>query len=192
MKLESLGALDAQLRPEAWLGVMAAVVVLTLLGAYLYLLGPSLARYRELARSWSADELVSAEVRAAAIDAEIAELEQALVGLDDRIYGSSSGLPREQIESHIIAQLDELSNRRDVRLASVKPGLTGDVLSFEELPYDVDVSGDYFTLFDWLGAVENELRPLAVKRFEMRPAGRTDHVQLQLRLVSYRPREDRS
>jgi Tfp pilus assembly protein PilO len=192
MSFERLEELERQLRPEAWRALLGALLLLTLLAAYLYVLKPTLAHYRELARGWSPDAVASSEDRAASTSAEIERLERELVALDERIYGGPSRLPREQIESHVIDRLDRLSASRDVRLESVKPGDAGEILGFEELPYDVNVAGDYFALFDWLEAVEDELRPMVVKRFEMAPAARSDRVGMKLRLVSYRPREGRS
>ena len=96
-------------------------------------------------------------------------------------------LPPEQMEAYVIDRLAALSERRDLHLVGVKPGEPGSLLMFEELPYDVEVVGSYFALHDWLHAVEEELRPMVVKRFEMRPARRDGReVALDVRLVSYR------
>ncbi len=178
-----------QLRPEGWIALMAAVAVLTVLAVYLYLLKPSVSRYRELAGIWSPVALESAQDNAASNERRMEELEAEIEALRGRLYGRTSTLPLEQMESHVIAQLDAISRRQRVQLVSVTPGAIGQVLMFDELPYDVDVRGDYFALFDWLRAVEDELRPMVVKRFQLAEDARTQRISMTLRLVSYRPAE---
>ncbi len=187
MKIEVLEKLQQQLRPEGWLALMATVLVLTVLAAYLYLLKPSLARYRELAQIWSPVALEDAFGRAEEAGGEIVALEQEVRELQDELYGGAAGLPLEQMESFVIDRLDRISVQRGVQLVSVKPGELSRVLMFDEMPYDVDVAGEYFALYDWLQAVEEELRPMVVKRFAMQPGVQQDGVSMRLRLVSYRP-----
>ena len=189
MKIEQLEQIERQLRPEGWIALMAALLVLTLLGAYLYLLRPSLATYGELSRAWSPDALAGTEARAISAETETRALELEVSELGDRLHGGSSSQPIEQMESYVIGQLDRLTAERGIQLVSVSPGEVGELLMFDELPFDVDVAGPYFALHDWLGAVEDELRPLVVKSFEMTPNGRSSGVSMRLRLVAYRTRD---
>ncbi len=52
------------------------------------------------------------------------------------------------------------------------------------------VAGDYFSLFDWLQDVEQELIPMVTKGFEI--ARRGESVTLELRLVAYKARKAES
>ncbi len=185
------GQLEQAMRalgPRGWAGLVGATLALTLLAAWLYLLQPSLAQYRELADSASPFAIADAETRAAENDGAIAAIGREVQSLREQLYGSSSALPLEQIESYVIDRLDRLSVPRGVQLVSVTPGEPGEVLMFDELPYDVDVRGEYFALHEWLRAVEEDLRPMVVKRFEMSTGPRDEAVAMKLRLVSYRPR----
>jgi Tfp pilus assembly protein PilO len=185
-----LEQIQRQLRPEALLGVLVAGVALTLLAAHLYVLKAPLSRYRELSHAvaGSAVETSMQHLQASSLAVETAERQVA--ELRSELYGASSQLPLEKLESYVIARLDRICAQHGVQLVSVTPGEMGEVLMFDELPYEVAVEGDYFALFDWLGDVEEELRPMVVSHFEMRPvrekrdAGR---VEMKLRLVSYRP-----
>ena len=193
MSYATLDQLLQQLRLEAWLGVMAVSTVLTLLGAYLYLLSPNWNRFQELAADTAPLTLAETEVRAQERTLEIATLEGDLLDVRKALFGGSVEIPPEQMESYVIDRLADLSSRSDLRLIAVKPGDPGSLLMFEELPYDVEVVGSYFALHDWLHAVEDELRPLVVKRFEMRPAARgSEPVAMSVRLVSYRVPEERA
>ncbi len=188
-----LEQLAEQARPEMLIGAGAALVLLVAVSGYLYAIKPPLVEYRELARvREGASTRLDAEAQA--VDpVEIAALERRVAGDRDRLYGTAAGVSARQMESHVIDSLDRISVRHDVALASVRPGDSGEVLMFDELPYDVAVEGSYFQLFEWFRDVETSLRPMVVKRFSM-AAGRADEarISMQLRLVAYRPAEERS
>lgn len=185
MKTDLLERLTRQLRPEAWPAVIGAVLGLTLLASAVYGIRPVWLRYRELSASPVA--LADVEARAAGNQSAAAALEGELQALRDRLYGTSTALPLAQLESHVIDRLDRLCAKRGIQLVSVTPGAPDRILSFDEFPFDVDVRGRYFSLYDWLAAVEHELRPMVVKRFALSGSRSDGSVQMNLRLVSYRP-----
>ena len=76
------------------------------------------------------------------------------------LYGGSSQLPPEKMESYIVDRLDHLSAAHEVELVGVTPGEPEEVLMFDEVPYDVEVSGEYFALFRWLREVERDPDPV--------------------------------
>ena len=59
----------------------------------------------------------------------------------------------------------------------------------EEIPFDVEVSGRYFDLYQWLLDAEQQLRPMVVKRFHLLSPARGTIIRMQLRIVAYRPLE---
>ena len=61
---------------------------------------------------------------------------------------------------------------------------------FEELPYTVEVEGSYFSIHRWLYDVEEELRPMVVKQFQLSPGRGGEGVVLDLKLVAYRTAEE--
>ena len=63
------------------------------------------------------------------------------------------------------------------------------MLSFTEMPFDVEVTGRYFDLFAWLQDAERELRPMVVKQFQLIPHPQEKLLQMSLRVVSYQPLE---
>jgi Tfp pilus assembly protein PilO len=186
-----LDDLRAQVSPELLIGILVAAVLLFALGGYLYGIKPSLLEYQRLREKRSAVSTgpeFDPEVKRVAIATH-----EARVGtLRDELYGGSSRVPARQIEAFVIDSLNRIAERRAVELVSVKPGAFGDVLSFEELPYDVRVQGGYFDLYDWLRDVETQLRPMVVKQFAMRPERESSLLALELRLVAYRAKKDSS
>ncbi len=175
-----------RIRPEMLVLYAALTVVLTGLGGWLYLLQKPNTEYWRLretrTRVMQDVELVQRGVEAG----EIGELEQTVKSLESRLFGRGANLPPGQMVSYIIGELDRLSDRHAIRLISVRPGDPSRVLIFEEIPFDVEVSGQYFDLFKWLQDTERELRPMVLKQFRIRPGGERDLLNMSLRLVSYR------
>ncbi len=177
-----------QARPQTVLLAMVSVVAMTLLAGHLYVVGPSLARLRALDGGENLDSVEALKSEADQTRAAIAASEATLEGLRGQLYGGPSDQPPEKVESYIVDQLDSLSVRHAVELMSVEPGDAQHVLMFDELLYEVEVKGDFLSLAAWLGEIEDELRPLVVNGFDLRPAERRPWVRMRLRLASYRPR----
>lgn len=179
-----------QARPRTLLLAMSGTIVLTLLGGHLYVVGPSLTRLRALEGNESRETVQALESEAAEARAEIAASQSVLVELRSQLHGGPSDQPPEKVESYIVDRLDSLSVRHAVELMSVEPGDAQQVLMFDELLYEVEVKGEFLALAAWLGEIEDELRPLVVNGFDLRPSNRTHWVRMRLRLASYRPRGD--
>ena len=183
-----LDAWMQQVRPQALIAGAGALTAIVALAGFLYVLKPALQARGELQQERVAalSQVEEANITPQALAAaarEVADLRKQLVG-------ASWGVPLEEMESFVIGGLDRISVRHEVELKSVIPGQLGSVLSFDELPYQVQVAGDYFSLFDWLQDVEQELIPMVTKGFEM--ARRGESVTLKLRLVAYKPRRTES
>ena len=187
MRQEALDRLLGSLRPESALAALGALVALTLLGGHLYLIKPSLAKLNALDVEGARDTLENVTAAVAEGEVAIAALEAELAALRDRLYGGPSDLPPEKTESYIIDRLDRISERHAVELVSVKPGDGKEVLMFDEMLYEVEVKGRYFALVEWLRETEQELRPMVVNEFDLKPEPKGGRVAMKLRLASYRP-----
>jgi Tfp pilus assembly protein PilO len=178
------------LRPESALAAMLALGALVLLGGHLYLLGPSLAKFRELESKGPETTLESLTGALADGRLAVTALEGELEQMRERLYGGPADLPIEKTESYIIGRLDRISERHAVELVSVKPGEAKEVLMFDEFLYEVEVKGDFFALVDWLREVEQDLRPMVMNQFNLQPVADREAVSMKLRLASYRPRAE--
>ena len=169
---------------------LTGVFVTTVLGAYFLLFDGDLKEFSRLTRTHSDSvRSMAATQRDATDDAQIAGLIDQIEGLKMQLYGEGgkgAQRPVSQMTSYVIGRLDQLSSRHGVQLESVRPGERGQVLSFAEVPFDVEVTGEYFDLFAWLLDAEQALRPMIVKQFHLRPASGADGLQMKLRVVSYR------
>ena len=52
------------------------------------------------------------------------------------------------------------------------------------------VTGNYFSLFEWFRDVENELRPMVVKSFEMEKGKGSERIAMSLQIVAYRAEDE--
>ena len=181
--------LTQHVQPRVLFFAMLAAVPLTFLGAYLYFFKAPMTEFFQL-RQVRTQSLMDMEVEQKGVDkTQISRLEEQISHLKDRLYGKGARLSPSQMVPYVIGELDRLSQPHHVRLISVKPGTVTRVLMFEEVSFDIEVTGKYFDLFDWLKRVEIELRPMVVKQFKLKPVGKDEYLSMQLRVVSYRPSE---
>lgn len=181
-----------QLEPGVLFLALSVILVMTPVAAYLYLFNNGIAEYTQLT------ELRGASKREVALESHSVnsvELQRVGVQIDTlqtRLYGKKLALAPNQMVSYVIGQLDQLALRHGIGLLSVKPGNQSRVLSFTEMPFDVEVTGRYFDLFAWLQDAERELRPMVVKQFQLIPHPQEKLLQMSLRVVSYQPLESSS
>ena len=161
--------------------LLIAVVLLT------YMVMPQLKSYR------AADKTRTVLERAVANKSELAsqlESERAKVAaLDKRLHGDMANLPARQMEAYIIGRLQKISWQHKVELVGVTPTTGGIIKTFQEILFDVDVSGDYFDLYSWLRELSRELGFVVIKQFEMSPIVQNkEHplLRMKLTMASYR------
>ena len=80
-----------------------------------------------------------------------------------------------------VGKLDITLYRDDLTEIALQP-----VVKKTEVPFDVQVEGDYLRLMSWLERVEGELHPMVVKRFRIEPLADAGLLRMELRVVSYR------
>lgn len=181
-------ALDQFLRELDPRAVPAGFLLLLVLGGFFGLqfgIKPAFAHYSEMQEKHEIAKASLVEENASGA-ASITVLETEIERLNRELYGDSAGVPREQIESFVVNTLDRISSLHGVDLLGITPDEANTVLMFEELPYAVEVSGSYFAVHRWLYQVEEELRPMVVKQFELLPRRDEEAVTLSVRIVAYR------
>ncbi|MDX1776306.1 MAG: type 4a pilus biogenesis protein PilO [Desulfobulbales bacterium] len=165
-------------------GTMAAAVILTCLAAYLYGFKKPLQDYKLLK---SETKLLEAKVTGGTgISRKLQTLQNEIDELTNHLKGQTPNLSNSQMVAHVISRLDTISAKHAVHFLGVKPSLPGTVKYFEELPFAIEVSGNYFSLFDWLQEVERELGPMVVKKIDIEPIRGAQEQKMQLNMVSYR------
>jgi Tfp pilus assembly protein PilO len=187
---EAVQRLTRQLRPETLIGIAGTVVVVTAMAGHFWLLKPAIDRYGELDQERVLTALQLDQERGKVEPAAMATISTEVDELRSQVIGGHANVPLPQMESFVIDALDRVSVRHDVKLESVTPGTVTQVVMFTELPYQVQVTGNYFSLFEWFRDVENELRPMVVKNFEMEKGRGSERIEMSLQIVAYRAEDE--
>lgn len=150
--------------------------------------------YREYRKSLTTLRLLeNVATRGDTLGREMSDLQGRVDALNHQLHGDMIDLPRNQMESFIIGRLQGISWRNHIELLSVTPGMGGRMQVFEEVLFNVRVSGDYFDLYRWLQEMREELGYVVVKQFNISPGPSGDEVQrlvATFTIVSYREAKD--
>lgn len=175
--------LQQQVKPQTLLLLMGSIILLTLLAAYLYLFKQPLVEYRNALQTL--DSLKNAVNPGISPSSQIESTRLNVLQLEKKLLGPDPQLPINQKFAAMIGKLDAISSHHSVQLHSVTPGEVMKVFIFQELPINIEITGSYFSLFDWLQQVENELKTVTVKQFEISPNIETSGRSMKLQLASY-------
>ena len=179
-----MNALLNKMSPQSIYGTMVAIVVMTCLAAYLYGFKKPLQDYKLLKAN---SQILEAKVESGGgISLKLEGIQSEIDSLKERLQGQTPLLSNSQMVAHVINRLDIISSKHAVQLLGVRPATPGTVKYFEELPFSIEISGNYFSLFDWLQEVEMELGPMVVKKINIAPISGTQEQMMRLNMVSYR------
>jgi len=188
MTNEALDRILRDVEPRTLALAGGAMLVIGVLATLLYVIKPAWQEYSKLKTQHEQTRASLGQLGADA-PSSIAKLEGQVEALRDSLYGDAAGVPRRQIESFVVDSLDRISSRHGVSLLGITPDEPTSVWMFEELPYTVQAEGSYFSIHRWLYDVEEELRPMVVKQFQLTPSRSSEAVVLDLRVVAYRAPE---
>lgn len=175
------------MEPRALLLAMIGILSLTLVASYLYLYKKPLA---DLSTQRSLRVLLQAKVEGGShYPLKMKRLEREIDSLQKQLLGKAPVLPVSQMMAHIIQKLDETCGHHQITLLGVKPGRPNKIPRFEEIPFSVEVCGDYFQLFQWLRETEDAMGPMTVKNFNIKPKDSGKQVTMTIDLVYFRPIE---
>ena len=165
--------------------LMVSLILLTVTAAYLYLFKKPLKDYRQSQQTLT---MLQRETQPDGISlaSRLAALQSSNAELDRKIHGAAPQLPLNQMIARVIGELDRIADRHAVELDSVKPGKVAMRSMFQEVPFQVEITGPYLNLYDWLDDVERKIGPIVVRQFTLEPIAGTMARHLQLTLVSYR------
>ena len=179
------------LEPRVILMLMGAAVLLIITALFSYGIWPKMKDYHALDHSRTVLQKVMES--SSAFDVEITRIRDDQDSLEQRLHGDTVNLPEKQLEAFIIGRLQNISWRNNIQLLGVKPGRGTKVHIFDEVPFEVELSGDYFDLFNWLQNLGEDLGFVVVKHFTIRPLDQKEmnpRLTAKLTIVSYREESD--
>lgn len=102
---------------------------------------------------------------------ELAEQQQKLAREIDEIKynlkGDMADLPDKKMESFIIGELHNISWSHDINLIAVKPAQGTQIQMFQEILFNVQLTGEYFDLYKWLHDLRDQLGFVVIKSLEL-------------------------
>ncbi len=181
--MDFLDQLDERQKRLLMLGTLLLLVTVL----FVYVLLPQMKAYKTALDARAV--LVGAAREGREVSAQLESLRTEVAALQKRLHGDMVNLPPEEMESYIIGRLQDVSWRNSVELVSVKPDSGERVQIFKESLFKVELAGDYFDLYAWLGDVAEELGFVVVKEYEMKPQQNIPDnplLRATLTLASYR------
>lgn len=182
-----MDALLARMEPRTLVLGMVSIALLLATALFSYVLMPELKAYRKSNNDRKVLERVTESGEA--LKQEVGALKEEVEILSRTLHGDMANLPDKQLEAFIIERLQGISWRNQVELVSVKPRRGQVVQIFREMLFDVEITGDYFDLFDWLQSLAKELGFVVVKQYVIRPIDsdkESPRLSVNLTIVSYR------
>ncbi|WP_373096688.1 type 4a pilus biogenesis protein PilO [Zhongshania sp.] len=183
MNRDDVGSLDP--RSIRLLGGGLALLLVAALS--LYVVKPLWLNYQSIKASNLM--LVNAMTHGVDLDQQLAQRYANIKSIEESLFGSSGAIPAKQMEGYVIGVLQSISWQQQVKLDSVRPLASKDIMQFRELPFEVSFSGDYFSLFNCLQAINKELGFIVIDQLTISsdPSDRSGSaLQMKLRMASYR------
>ena len=182
-----MDALLKNVDPRTLLIAMGGVFLLIAAALVSYGLWPEFVQYRQSRQTL--EGLEKTIQGSGSMPEETERVENEITQLDRNLHGDLGDLPASRIEAYLIGRLQEISWKNHIRLLGVRPGSGSTLSSLEEIPFDVEVSGDYFDLYTWTQDLAKELGFMAISHFNISPLNSSDispDLKASLTIVSYR------
>lgn len=135
------------------------------------------------------DELKSLVINRDQMDLKFKQLSQEVLEMQHELKGDMANLPENKIEAYIIGELQNISWNHEVSLIGVKPVKGENIQIFQEILFDIQLSGEYFDLFHWLLDLRNQLGFIVIKNIEINTESVTKNsslLMMKLKVASYR------
>ena len=133
--------------------------------------------------------LEEAAVDGAELDRHLQVQYESIEALKYQLHGDMANLPARQAEAYIIGQLQRISWNNDVELVSVEPAAGERVQIFQEMLFNVQLTGQYVDLYHWLWDARDDLGFVVVKEYRLTRQDNEDTTPIliaDLSLASYR------
>lgn len=176
-----------QIAPRTMVLVLAGIVLLVTVLLTSTLLVPQVKQYSSISETRAL--LESATNSGSELEQLFADTKADVGTLEHALHGEMADLPVQQLESFIIGRLQKISWNTDIELVSVRPGKGETVRNFQEILFEVELTGHYFDFFNWLGSLHNDLGFVVIKTFDISPRKQYEadpELNVRLTMVSYR------
>ena len=123
------------------------------------------------------------------ITTEINSLSEEVIAAKRRLKGDMANLPEKEMEAYIIGVLQNISWNNDIKLIGVKPSKGSEIHIFQEILFNVKLSGDYFDLYNWFVEIREDLGFIVIKQLNLSPMRSNSNdvpLLMELTIASYK------
>ncbi len=123
------------------------------------------------------------------LEQELDNLRQVVAQLERSLHGDMAHLPAKQLQSYVVDALQSLSWRHQMVLASVVPRQGRSLDDYQELVFEVELTGAYPNFYAWLRELGEELGFVVISRFDIQPlssAAGPQPLSVKVALTTYR------
>lgn len=180
-------ALLSQMNSRTFLLSIVGVITIIFVIAVTYLIMPEVKSYRLLSSDLGL--LRGLVINKSSVTTEINNLEGKVTEAKRRLKGDMANLPEKEMEAYIIGVLQNISWDNDINLMGVKPSKGSEIHIFQEVLFNVKISGDYFDLYNWFIEIRENLGFIVIKQLNLSPMRTSESdvpLLMDLTIASYK------
>jgi Tfp pilus assembly protein PilO len=167
--------------------IMMLVCVVIVAATALYMIKPVFVDYQQRRETYGM--LQNQLQDQAQLQSSIDQARDQIGKLQLELHGEASNMPVNEMESYLVGRLQGLSWDAGIELVGVRPGAAKRIMEFEEISFEVDVSGEYANLYKWLDMIGNVLGFMLVTNYDISLSGRDSSktaLNMHVTIVFYR------
>ncbi len=170
---------------------LALIATLVAAGAlvWLFCMRTPLAALRSMQAEQS--RLARAATDPAALMRQNASVVQEVAALSRSLGKDDVARSPDQFLVYLIGEVDRAGTRHRVELSGAKAAATRKAVIFDEIPFDIEATGSYQGLVDWMADIERSLPMLSIVSFEISPTDAPPQLAMKIRIAAYRQLEAR-
>lgn len=165
-------------------GMLAAIVLVLALEAWLLVVRSPLAEWQTLRARRAASERSAAPQ---AWSRETERLDRAIAASERELRAAAQTRSDDDTVLFLIGALGPVATRHGVALDGVRAQARRVELGFSVASFDVEARGPYLALSAWLQEAEQNLEPLTITELNLDATEAGSRVALKMRLTAYAP-----
>ncbi len=179
-------ALD-QINQKTFLLLLVGAVLLLVATSSVYGIWPQIKDMKsEFTTRNQLKELITSKEK---LDEQYTKMQEEVKKMKRNLRGDMANLPEKKMEAYIIGELQNISWEHGINLIGVKPVKGKEIQIFQEILFKVQLSGEYFDLYDWLFDLRQQLGFIVIKSLELNPIAQDSDNSLllmKLTIASYK------
>ncbi len=176
-----------QINQKTLLFALVGSILLMLATSSVYAILPQIKDMRSgISTRYELRELVANKEK---LDEQEVKVAQEIEVIKRNLKGDMANLPEKKMQAYIIGELQNISWNHEINLIGVKPVKGNEIRMFQEVLFKVQLSGEYFDLYEWLHDLREQLGFIVIKNIELNLANEESSdtsLLMKLTIASYK------